>query len=151
MLFRSFSPEDAGRSDPKFLYEILQATIEAGATTVNIPDTVGYTVPGEFGALIKGIKENVPNINKAIISVHCHNDLGLAVANSLSAVINGARQVECTINGIGERAGNCSLEEIVMILKTRPNLGFYTDIDSTQIYRSSRLVSNLTNMLVQPN
>ena len=146
-----FSPEDAGRSDPKFLYEILQATIEAGATTVNIPDTVGYTVPGEFGALIKGIKENVPNINKAIISVHCHNDLGLAVANSLSAVLNGARQVECTINGIGERAGNCSLEEIVMILKTRPNLGFYTDIDSTQIYRSSRLVSNLTNMLVQPN
>ena len=146
-----FSPEDAGRSDPKFLYEILQATIEAGATIVNIPDTVGYTVPSEFGALIKGIKENVPNINKAIISVHCHNDLGLAVANSLSAVINGARQVECTINGIGERAGNCSLEEIVMILKTRPNLGFYTDIDSTQIYRSSRLVSNLTNMLVQPN
>lgn len=146
-----FSPEDAGRSDPKFLYEILQATIEAGATTVNIPDTVGYTVPIEFGALIKGIKENVPNINKAVISVHCHNDLGLAVANSLSAVLNGARQIECTINGIGERAGNCSLEEIVMILKTRPTLGFYTDINSNQIYRSSRLVSNLTNMLVQPN
>lgn len=146
-----FSPEDAGRSDPKFLYEILEATIEAGATTVNIPDTVGYTVPQEFGALIRGIKENVPNINKAIISVHCHNDLGLAVANSLSAVINGARQVECTVNGIGERAGNCSLEEIVMILKTRPTLGFYANIDTTQIYRSSRLVSNLTNMLVQPN
>ena len=146
-----FSPEDAGRSDPKFLYEILQAVIEAGATTVNIPDTVGYTVPFEFGALIKGIKENVSNINKTVISVHCHNDLGLAVANSLSAVINGARQVECTINGIGERAGNCSLEEIVMILKTRPMLGFYTDIDSTQIYRASRLVSTLTNMLVQPN
>ena len=146
-----FSPEDAGRSDPKFLFEILEATIEAGATTVNIPDTVGYTVPNEFGGLIKAIKENVPNINKAIISVHCHNDLGLAVANSLSAAINGARQIECTINGIGERAGNCSLEEIVMILKTRPTLGLYTDIDSTQIYRTSRLVSSLTNMLVQPN
>lgn len=146
-----FSPEDAGRSDPKFLYEILQAVIEAGATTVNIPDTVGYTVPNEFGALIKGIKENVPNINNAVISVHCHNDLGLAVANSLSAVINGARQVECTVNGIGERAGNCSLEEIVMILKTRPNLNLFTNIDSTQIYRSSRLVSTLTNMPVQPN
>lgn len=146
-----FSPEDAGRSDPKFLFEILQAVIEAGATTVNIPDTVGYTVPNEFGGLIKSIKENVPNINKAVISVHCHNDLGLAVANSLNAVINGARQVECTINGIGERAGNCSLEEIVMILKTRPMFGFYTDIDSSQIYRSSRLVSTLTNMLVQPN
>ena len=146
-----FSPEDAGRSDPNFLYEILEATIDAGATTVNIPDTVGYTVPIEFGGLIKGIKENVKNINKAIISVHCHNDLGLAVANSLSAVLNGARQVECTVNGIGERAGNCSLEEIVMILKTRPTLGFYTDIDTTQIYRASRLVSNLTNMLVQPN
>lgn len=146
-----FSPEDAGRSDPKFLFEILQATIEAGATTVNIPDTVGYTVPNEFGGLIKAITENVPNINKVVISVHCHNDLGLAVANSLSAIINGARQVECTINGIGERAGNCSLEEIVMILKTRPMLGFYTDIDSTQIYRASRLVSTLTNMIVQPN
>lgn len=146
-----FSPEDAGRSDPKFLYEILTAVIEAGATTVNIPDTVGYTVPNEFGGLIKGIKENVKNIDKAIISVHCHNDLGLAVANSLSAVINGARQVECTINGIGERAGNCSLEEIVMILKTRPNLGLHTDIDTKQIYRTSRLVSTMTNMFVQPN
>ena len=146
-----FSPEDAGRSDPKFLYEILQAVIEAGATTLNIPDTVGYTVPLEFGGIIKGIKENVPNIDKAIISVHCHNDLGLAVANSLSAVTNGARQIECTINGIGERAGNCSLEEIVMILKTRPTLGLYTNIDSTQIYRASRLVSTLTNMIVQPN
>ncbi len=146
-----FSPEDAGRSDPKFLFEILQAVIEAGATTVNIPDTVGYTVPSEFGNLIKLIKENVPNINQAIISVHCHNDLGLAVANSLSSIVNGARQIECTINGIGERAGNCSLEEIVMILKTRPTLGLYTGIDTTQIYRTSRLVSTLTNMLVQPN
>jgi 2-isopropylmalate synthase len=146
-----FSPEDAGRSDPKFLYEILQAVIEAGATTLNIPDTVGYTVPLEFGALIKGIKENVKSIDKAIISVHCHNDLGLAVANSLSAAMNGARQIECTINGIGERAGNCSLEEIVMILKTRPHLNLFTNVDSTQIYRTSRLVSTLTNMLVQPN
>ena len=146
-----FSPEDAGRSDPKFLFEILQAVIEAGATTVNIPDTVGYTVPSEFGNLIKSITENVPNIDKAVISVHCHNDLGLAVANSLSAIINGARQVECTINGIGERAGNCSLEELVMILKTRPTLNLYTNINTTQIYRTSRLVSTLTNMLVQPN
>lgn len=146
-----FSPEDAGRSDPKFLYEILEAVIQAGATTLNIPDTVGYTVPAEFGALIKGIKENVKSIDKAIISVHCHNDLGLAVANSLSAAVNGARQIECTINGIGERAGNCSLEEIVMILKTRPHLNLFTNIDSTQIYRTSRLVSGLTNMLVQPN
>ncbi len=146
-----FSPEDAGRSDPNFLYEILEAVIQAGATTLNIPDTVGYTVPTEFGALIKGIKENVKSIDKAIISVHCHNDLGLAVANSLSAVVNGARQIECTINGIGERAGNCSLEEIVMILKTRPHLNLFTSIDSTQIYRTSRLVSTLTNMLVQPN
>lgn len=146
-----FSPEDAGRSDPKFLYEILEAVIQAGATTLNIPDTVGYTVPLEFGALIKGIKENVKSIDKAIISVHCHNDLGLAVANSLSAAVNGARQIECTINGIGERAGNCSLEEIVMILKTRPHLNLFTNVDSTQIYRSSRLVSGLTNMLVQPN
>ncbi len=146
-----FSPEDAGRSDPKFLFEILQATIEAGATIVNIPDTVGYTVPNEFGGLIKSIKENVSNIDKAVISVHCHNDLGLAVANSLSAAINGARQIECTINGIGERAGNCSLEEIIMILKTRPFIGLYTDIDSTQIFRTSRLVSTLTNMIVQPN
>lgn len=146
-----FSPEDAGRSDPKFLYEILEAVIQAGATTLNIPDTVGYTVPLEFGALIKGIKENVKSIDKAIISVHCHNDLGLAVANSLSAAVNGARQIECTVNGIGERAGNCSLEEIVMILKTRPHLNLFTNIDSTQIYRSSRLVSGLTNMLVQPN
>ncbi len=146
-----FSPEDAGRSDPKFLYEILEAVIQAGATTLNIPDTVGYTVPLEFGALIKGIKENVKSIDKAIISVHCHNDLGLAVANSLSAAMNGARQIECTVNGIGERAGNCSLEEIVMILKTRPHLNLFTNIDTTQIYRTSRLVSTLMNMLVQPN
>lgn len=146
-----FSAEDAGRSDPEYLYEILEAVIAAGATTLNIPDTVGYTTPDEFGALIAGIKKNVRNIDKAIISVHCHNDLGLAVANSLAAAQNGARQIECTINGIGERAGNASLEELVMIFRTRKNLGFMTGVDTTHIYRTSRLVSNLTSMLVQPN
>ena len=158
-----FSPEDAGRSDPDFLYEVLEATIGAGATTVNIPDTVGYTTPAEFGAIIKGIKENVRNIDQAIISVHGHNDLGLAVANFLEAVKNGARQLECTINGIGERAGNAALEELVMALHVRrqyfnPFLGrspdseaSLTQIDTRQIYKTSRLVSNLTGMLVQPN
>lgn len=158
-----FSPEDAGRSEPEFLYEVLERVIAAGATTVNIPDTVGYTTPSEFGALIKGIKDNVPNIDKAIISVHGHNDLGLAVANFLEAVKNGARQLECTINGIGERAGNASLEELVMALYVRrqyfnPFLGRpsdseepLTNIDTRQIYKTSRLVSNLTGMLVQPN
>lgn len=158
-----FSPEDAGRSDPEFLYQVLEAAIAAGATTVNIPDTVGYTTPAEFGALIKGIKNNVPNIDQAIISVHGHNDLGLAVANFLEAVKNGARQLECTINGIGERAGNAALEELVMALHVRrqyfnPFLGRaveseapLTQIDTRQIYKTSRLVSNLTGMLVQPN
>ena len=158
-----FSPEDAGRSDPDFLYEVLEAAIGAGATTVNIPDTVGYTTPAEFGAIIKGIKENVRNIDQAIISVHGHNDLGLAVANFLEAVKNGARQLECTINGIGERAGNAALEELVMALHVRrqyfnPFLGRspdseapLTQIDTRQIYKTSRLVSNLTGMLVQPN
>jgi 2-isopropylmalate synthase len=158
-----FSPEDAGRSDPEFLYEVLERAIAAGATTVNIPDTVGYTTPGEFGALIRGIKENVPNIDQAIISVHGHDDLGLAVANFLEAVKNGARQLECTINGIGERAGNAALEELVMALHVRrqyfnPFLGRppeseepLTAIDTRQIYKTSRLVSNLTGMLVQPN
>jgi 2-isopropylmalate synthase len=158
-----FSPMDAARSDPDFLYQVLERVIAAGATTVNIPDTVGYTTPSEFGALIKGIKENVPNIDQAIISVHGHNDLGLAVANFLEAVKNGARQLECTINGIGERAGNASLEELVMALHVRrqyfnPFLGRpedseepLTNIDTRQIYKSSRLVSNLTGMLVQPN
>ena len=112
-----FSPMDASRTEPEYIYQILEAVIDAGATTVNIPDTVGYAIPGEFGNLIEGIFHNVPNINKAIVSVHCHNDLGLAVANSLEAVKRGARQVECTINGIGERAGNASLEEIVMAIK----------------------------------
>ena len=158
-----FSPEDAGRSDPEFLYQVLERAIAAGATTVNIPDTVGYTTPSEFGALIRGIKENVPNIDQAIISVHGHNDLGLAVANFLEAVKNGARQLECTINGIGERAGNAALEELVMALHVRrqyfnPFLGRpaestapLTNVDTTQIYKVSRMVSNLTGMMVQPN
>jgi len=158
-----FSPEDAGRSDPEFLYQVLEAAIAAGASTVNIPDTVGYLTPSEFGALIKGIKDNVPNIDQAIISVHGHNDLGLAVANFLEAAKNGARQMECTINGIGERAGNAALEELVMALHVRRSY-FNTflgrpaestaplcNIDTKQIYKTSRLVSNLTGMLVQPN
>jgi 2-isopropylmalate synthase len=158
-----FSPEDACRSEPEFLYEVLERAIAAGATTVNIPDTVGYTTPGEYGALIKGIKDNVPNIDRAIISVHGHNDLGLAVANFLEAVKNGARQLECTINGIGERAGNAALEELVMALNVRrqyfnPFLGRsadsevpLTNIDTKQIYKTSRMVSSMTGMLVQPN
>ncbi|ODG97038.1 2-isopropylmalate synthase [Nostoc sp. KVJ20] len=158
-----FSPMDAARTDPEFLYQVLERAIAAGATTVNIPDTVGYTTPSEFGAMIKGIIENVPNIDQAIVSVHGHNDLGLAVANFLEAVKNGARQLECTINGIGERAGNASLEELVMALHVRrqyfnPYLGrpedsqeSLTNIDTRQIYKTSRLVSNLTGMLVQPN
>ncbi len=147
-----FSPMDASRTEPSYLYEVIEAIIEAGATTVNIPDTVGYALPDSFGALIRGIKENVPNIGRTVISVHCHNDLGLAVANSLAAVISGARQVECTINGIGERAGNASLEEIVMILKTRKDLlGLETSIVSEQIYPASRLISGITGMAVQPN
>ncbi len=147
-----FSPMDASRSETDYLHEVIEAVIDAGASTVNIPDTVGYALPATFGALIKGIRDNVPNIDKAIISVHCHNDLGLAVANSLAAVENGARQVECTINGIGERAGNASLEEIVMILKTRRDLlGLETSINTDQIASSSRLVSSITGMMVQAN
>ncbi|QUS61111.1 2-isopropylmalate synthase [Synechocystis sp. PCC 7338] len=158
-----FSPEDAGRSDPEFLYQVLEVAIAAGATTINIPDTVGYTTPAEYGALIKGIADRVPNIDQAIISVHGHNDLGLAVANFLEAVKNGARQLECTINGIGERAGNAALEELVMALHVRrsyfnPFLGRpadstepLTNIDTKHIYATSRLVSELTGMMVQPN
>ena len=158
-----FSPEDAVRSDPAFLYQVLERAIAAGATTINIPDTVGYTTPSEFGALIGGIKANVPSVDQAIISVHGHNDLGLAVANFLEAVKNGARQLECTVNGIGERAGNAALEELVMALHVRrqyfnPFLGRpaesdtpLTQIDTRQIYKASRLVSNLTGMLIQPN
>jgi 2-isopropylmalate synthase len=158
-----FSTMDATRTDPEYLYQVLERAIAAGATTINIPDTVGYTTPSEFGALIKGIKENVPNIDQAIISVHGHNDIGLGVANFLEAVKNGARQLECAINGIGERAGNTALEEVVMALHVRrqyfnPFLGRpdeseepLTNIDTRQIYKTSRLVSNLTGMLVQPN
>ncbi len=147
-----FSPMDASRTEPEYIYQILEAVIEAGATTVNIPDTVGYAIPGEFSNLIEGIFKNVPNINQAVVSVHCHDDLGLAVANSLESVRQGARQVECTINGIGERAGNASLEEIVMAIKTRKDFfNLTTNIDTRQIYRASRLVSELTGFLVQPN
>jgi len=147
-----FSPMDASRTEPEYLYQILEAAIDAGATTVNIPDTVGYAIPDEFGSLIEGIFKNVPNINRAIVSVHCHNDLGLAVANSLESLKRGARQVECTINGIGERAGNASLEEIVMAIKTRNDFfNLTTNINTTQIYKTSRLVSELTGFSVQPN
>jgi 2-isopropylmalate synthase len=147
-----FSPMDASRADPTYLYQMLEAVIKAGATTVNIPDTVGYATPPEFGKLIQGILDNVPNIEKAVVSVHCHDDLGLAVANSLEAIRAGARQVECTINGIGERAGNASMEEIVMTLKTRRDFfKLSTNVDTAQIYRTSRLVSELTGFPVQPN
>ncbi len=147
-----FSPEDAGRSDPEFLYRVLGEVIKAGATTLNIPDTVGYTTPDEFGALIAGIMQNTPGIEKCIVSVHCHDDLGLATANTLAGIKAGARQVEVTINGIGERAGNTSLEEVVMALRTRPHVfGLTTGIDTTQISRASKLVSNYTGIVVQPN
>jgi 2-isopropylmalate synthase len=147
-----FSAMDATRSDREFLAQMIGEAIDAGATTVNIPDTVGYAVPGEFGELIKYLVENVPNIQEAVVSVHCHNDLGLAVANSLAAVRNGARQVECTINGIGERAGNTALEEIVMALQVRKDLiGLDTRIQTEQIYPTSRLVSSITGIRVQPN
>ncbi len=158
-----FSCEDASRSDPDFLYEVIQLAISAGATTINIPDTVGFTTPSEFGKLIADINKNVPNIDEAVISVHGHNDLGLAVANFLEAVKNGARQLECTINGIGERAGNASLEELVMALHVRKSFfnSFFkrnsdsptplTAIRTEEITKTSRLVSNLTGMTVQPN
>ncbi|MEJ2048115.1 MAG: 2-isopropylmalate synthase, partial [Dehalococcoidia bacterium] len=147
-----FSPMDASRTEPEYIYQILEAVLEAGATTVNIPDTVGYAIPGEFGSLSGGIFQKVPNINRAIVSVHCHDDLGLATANSLEAVKRGARQVECTVNGIGERAGNASLEEVVMTVKTRQDLfEVTTGIKTEQIYRTSRLVSELTGFPVQPN
>ncbi|ACL77722.1 2-isopropylmalate synthase [Ruminiclostridium cellulolyticum] len=147
-----FSAEDASRTREEFLYRVVEAVIKAGATTVNIPDTVGYSTPLEFGRLIRNIRNNVPNIDKADISVHCHNDLGLAVANSLAAVENGAVQVECTINGLGERAGNAALEEIIMGINTRKDYYDITHrIDTTQIYRASRLVSSLTGVNVQPN
>lgn len=147
-----FSAMDATRSDRDYLCTVLEAAIDAGAITVNIPDTVGYAVPDEFGALIRYIREHVPNISRATISVHCHNDLGLAVANSLAAVVNGARQVECTINGIGERAGNASMEEIVMILRTRRDrFGVDTRVVTEKIYATSRLITSITGVPVQPN
>jgi 2-isopropylmalate synthase len=147
-----FSPEDGGRSDPFFLYEVLEVGIKAGATTLNIPDTVGYTMPEEFGALISGIIKNTPGIEKCVVSVHCHNDLGLATANTLAGLRAGATQAEVTINGIGERAGNTALEEVVMALQTRqPVFGMQTGIDSTQIVRMSKLVSNYTGITVQAN
>lgn len=147
-----FSPEDGSRSDREFLYKVLETAIESGATVLNIPDTVGYSTPKEFGDLVKGIKENVKGIENVIISVHCHNDLGLAVANSLEAVENGATQVECAINGLGERAGNTALEEIVMALKTRGDIyNVYTNIKTENIYRVSSIVSNFSGVNVQPN
>ena len=147
-----FSPEDAGRSDIDFLCRIIEAAIKAGATTINVPDTVGYTLPEQFGGLIRTLIERIPNSDKAVWSVHCHNDLGLAVANSLSAVMAGARQVECTINGLGERAGNASLEEIVMAVRTRQDIfNCDTNIDATQIVPASKLVSGITGYPVQPN
>lgn len=147
-----FSPEDAGRSDPEFLCRVIESAIDAGATTINIPDTVGYTLPDQFGGLFKYLIANIPNSDKAVFSAHTHNDLGLAVANALAAVQNGARQVECTVNGLGERAGNTSLEEVVMAVRTR-NDQFECDtrIDTTQIVPVSRLVSSITGFPVQPN
>jgi len=147
-----FSAEDATRSDIDFLCEVFSRVIQAGATTINVPDTVGYAIPSEFGRLIKTIHEKVKGMDRVTLSVHCHNDLGLAVANSIAAIENGARQVECTINGIGERAGNASLEEIVMALRTRKDLfQFYTQVNTRQIFSTSRLVSKITGMVIQPN
>lgn len=147
-----FSPEDASRTELDFLAEVVEKVIDAGATTVNIPDTVGYATPEQYGATIAFLKKNVPNIGKAVISVHCHDDLGLAVANSLAGVVNGARQIECTINGIGERAGNCALEEVVMALRTRKDyFQVATNINSKRLYAASRLVSHVTGIQVQRN
>ena len=148
-----FSCEDATRSEREFLYRIIEEVIKAGATVVNIPDTVGYAIPEEFGELISDIMNNVPNIDRVILSVHCHDDLGLAVANSLTAVKHGARQVECTVNGIGERAGNAALEEIVMALKVRKDYfgGLYTNVNTKEIYKSSRLLCRITGSFVPPN
>jgi 2-isopropylmalate synthase len=147
-----YSPEDATRADEEYLYRLLEAVIKAGATVINIPDTVGYAVPEEFGALIKRLRENVTGMDKVVLSVHCHNDLGLAVANSLEAIKNGARQIECNINGIGERAGNAALEEIAVALRIRNNhLPYYTDLNFSEIYRTSRLVSKLTRISIPVN
>ncbi len=146
-----FYAEDAGRTDNEFLARVCEAVIKAGATVLNIPDTTGYCLPEEYGAKMKYLKENVKGIDKAILSCHCHNDLGLATANSIAGVIHGARQIECTINGIGERAGNTSLEEVVMILRQHPNLNLDTTINSKLLYDTSLMVSNKMGMVVQPN
>ncbi|HOU96834.1 MAG TPA: 2-isopropylmalate synthase [Bacteroidales bacterium] len=146
-----FYAEDAGRTDNEYLAKVIEAVIDAGATVVNIPDTTGYCLPVEYGEKIKYLKDNVPNIDKAIISTHCHNDLGMATANTIMGILNGARQAEVTINGVGERAGNTSLEEVVMTLKSHKNLKFVTGINTQLIYKTSRLVSTLMNMPVQPN
>jgi 2-isopropylmalate synthase len=147
-----FYAEDAGRADPAYLFEMIEATIGAGATVVNIPDTTGYTVPEQYGALIRSLREKVPNIQRATISVHCHDDLGLAVANTLAGILNGARQMEGTINGIGERAGNAALEEVIMALRTRRDyFGADTGIEARELHRTSRLVSDLLGMHVPPN
>jgi 2-isopropylmalate synthase len=146
-----FYAEDAGRTENEYLARVIEAVIAAGATTVNIPDTTGYCLPHQYGEKIAYLKNNVPNIDKAVISCHCHNDLGLATANSISGVIHGARQVECTINGLGERAGNTSLEEVVMVIRQHHSLGFHTDIKAQQLNPISRLVSDTMRMPVQPN
>ena len=146
-----FYAEDAGRTDNEYLAKVIEAVIAAGATTVNIPDTTGYCMPHQYGEKIAFLNNNVSNIDKAVISCHCHNDLGLATANSIAGAISGARQIECTINGLGERAGNTSLEEVVMVIKQHKSLGFYTNIDTTKLYPMSRLVSDTMRMPVQPN
>lgn len=146
-----FYAEDAGRTDNEYLARVIEAVIAAGATTVNIPDTTGYCLPHQYGEKIAYLINNVPNIDKAIISCHCHNDLGLATANSIAGVLNGARQIECTINGLGERAGNTSLEEVVMIIRQHAALGYYTGVDARQLNPISRLVSDIMRMPVQPN
>ena len=146
-----FYAEDAGRTDNEYLARVIEAVIKAGATTVNIPDTTGYCLPHQYGEKIAFLVNNVPNIGKAIISCHCHNDLGLATANSIEGVVNGARQIECTINGLGERAGNTSLEEVVMIIKQHGHLGLYTDVNAKKLNPLSRLVSDTMRMPVQPN
>jgi 2-isopropylmalate synthase len=146
-----FYAEDAGRTDNEYLAKVIEAVIKAGATTVNIPDTTGYCLPNQYGDKIAFLKNNVSNIDKAVISCHCHNDLGLATANSIAGVMNGARQIECTINGLGERAGNTSLEEVVMVLKQHKHLGLYTNVNAQQLNPISRLVSDTMRMPVQPN
>ena len=146
-----FYAEDAGRTDNEFLAQVCEAVVKAGATVLNIPDTTGYCLPEEYGAKIKYLKENVTGIHKATLSCHCHNDLGLATANSIAGIVNGARQIECTINGIGERAGNTSLEEVVMIMRQHPTLDLDTNINAKLLYDTSRLVSDSMGMVVQPN